>query len=403
MFFDDLAVGTLAASLNRAIEGMGSPSVQMLGFGFCVSLAMALLLGWVGRWGRVVQLLPRNDLSLQAQHQGKVPRLGGVAIVITFAVIISADSRNNLTMASWLMISSTPLILLAFLEDIGRHVAPKIRLTCTFFCAFLYCSFFSDIILRTEFSLFDAFLAYPLVSLLVSTFLISSMTQAMNLIDGLHGLSSGVATLGFTAIAAIASLIGQDSIALIASIAAAAAFGFFIVNYPSGFLFLGDTGAYWLGFMLAVLSLEMLSKNSYVSPYAIMLVLFWPIFDFATTVVRRLYSRSRLFAPDTMHPHHVAVRLMRTRAQTALAMSLANPAASTIIMILASGPVGLGVTFWNNDTISMILFSSFFSLYTAIYAFLLIRERKCQWPWPDYRANNNLRTQISRKSDKHAV
>ena len=87
-----------------------------------------------------------------------------------------------------------------------------------------------------------------------------------------------------------------------------ATLGLFMLNFPQGRIFLGDAGAYTLGFLLAVSFITLQSKNPEISAWAIMLIIFWPIVDMAHAILRRRLKHNRADRPDFLHFHHVVMR-----------------------------------------------------------------------------------------------
>ena len=108
---------------------------------------------------------------------------------------------------------------------------------------------------------------------------VGGCTHALNIIDGINGLAGMVAVLMAISIALVAWQVQDFPIFLIATALASATLGFLAWNFPFGRVFLGDGGAYFLGFMLAELAVLLVVRNPSVSPFYALAVLFYPVFE----------------------------------------------------------------------------------------------------------------------------
>ncbi len=134
---------------------------------------------------------------------------------------------------------------------------------------------------------------------------IAGVTNAVNLIDGLDGLAAGVSSIAAVALLSILLIEHSHSITLLvmAAALAGACFGFLPYNFNPAKLFMGDTGATFLGFVLACISIQGPFKT-YVAFTVPLLVLGLPIFDTLFAIVRRLLKGQPIMAPDRGHLHH---------------------------------------------------------------------------------------------------
>ena len=149
---------------------------------------------------------------------------------------------------------------------------------------------------------------YPFACAL-TVFAVTGVAHAVNIIDGFNGLASMCAMLMLLAVGYVAYQVGDTTIFSTALIAAGAVFGFFVWNYPAGLVFLGDGGAYLLGFLLAELSLLLLHRNPAVSPIFPLLLCAYPIFETVFTIYRRRVIRGvAAGAPDGIHLHTLIYR-----------------------------------------------------------------------------------------------
>ena len=150
----------------------------------------------------------------------------------------------------------------------------------------------------------DMLLLWPLFAIAFTAFAVGGVANAINIIDGYNGVAGGYAILVLGALAWVAFQVG-DSVVLAASlIMIGALLGFLAWNYPKGQIFLGDGGAYLLGFWLAELSVLLVARNPDVSPWFPLLLLIYPIFETLFSVYRKKVLRGRSPGqPDGLHMH----------------------------------------------------------------------------------------------------
>jgi UDP-GlcNAc:undecaprenyl-phosphate GlcNAc-1-phosphate transferase len=169
---------------------------------------------------------------------------------------------------------------------------------------------------------------------------------AVNIVDGLDGLASGLAVIGCVAIGVAGLAVGDPTVAAVAGIAVAAIVGFWIHNRHPARIFMGDGGAMFLGFVLAVLGLRVLAASTDVTPVALTLAgLAWPLGELAITVVRRLGGG--LMRPDARHLHHALLaRLGHLQAVRTIHLLALAPLVVVTLSILATqlGPTEVGAS-----------------------------------------------------------
>jgi UDP-GlcNAc:undecaprenyl-phosphate GlcNAc-1-phosphate transferase len=143
------------------------------------------------------------------------------------------------------------------------------------------------------------------VSFIVTVLWIAFITNTINLIDGLDGLAAGVTALAALSIGYAAFLEGQVLVTLCMVVCAGAALGFLPYNFYPARIFMGDSGALYLGFMLASISVIGPAKSAtMVATIVPVLVLGVPIFDVLFAIMRRLIRRKSIFSADRGHLHH---------------------------------------------------------------------------------------------------
>ncbi|HEL1018333.1 TPA: undecaprenyl/decaprenyl-phosphate alpha-N-acetylglucosaminyl 1-phosphate transferase [Streptococcus equi subsp. zooepidemicus] len=247
-----------------------------------------------------------------------MPTSGGLAIftsfVITSLVLMPLASNGAHIGGQTYFQYILPVVLgglvvtvTGFIDDV-YELSPKLKMLGIVIGAIIVWAF-------TDFK-FDSFkipfggplLAFdPFLTFFLTVLWIISITNAINLIDGLDGLVSGVSIISLVTMAIVAYFflpltnffLTLTILILIASIA-----GFFPYNYHPAIIYLGDTGALFIGFMIGVLSLQGLKNATAVAVVTPVIILGVPIMDTIVAIIRRSLSGKKFYEPDKMHLHH---------------------------------------------------------------------------------------------------
>jgi UDP-N-acetylmuramyl pentapeptide phosphotransferase/UDP-N-acetylglucosamine-1-phosphate transferase len=242
---------------------------------------------------------------------------------------------------------------------------------------------------RLDFWFLDLFLAWLPVSILFTAFAIGGVANAINIIDGLNGLSSITAILGFIGLGLIAHAVGDPSLAIVAALCAVAVFGFFCLNWPFGKMFLGDGGAYFIGFALAWISVLLTERHGNVTAFVALLICIHPITEVIFSIYRRRVRHMHPGHPDRLHLHSlIKTRLIRHRFAGS-SVVIRNSIAGLLVGSLTILPVVVAQFFFNSTRLSIVAILLFILMYVAIYA-RLVRFR---WVSPiDFLLHRNLST-----------
>lgn len=133
---------------------------------------------------------------------------------------------------------------------------------------------------------------------------IVAVTNAMNLMDGLDGLATGLGTIIATTLTVICWQSGQPLGVIVGVTLVGAQLGFLPFNFPPGRIFLGDTGAYFIGYAIAVVALSGYRKTALLTFIVPLMALAVPFLDTALSILRRLRGQQRIMGADKMHMHH---------------------------------------------------------------------------------------------------
>lgn len=319
----------------------------------------------------------------QASHSRATPRVGGLAVVAGSLAGLLVLGPSNMTL-TWLwpvlFIAVMPVFVAGLLEDITKDVGPGKRLLAAFASAAIAWWLLGGVS-RVGFSGFDWALSFWPVSLVFTVFAVGGCTHALNIVDGMNGLAGMVATLMSASIALVALQVQDYPIVLIATALAAATVGFLVWNFPFGRVFLGDGGAYFLGFMLAELAVLLVIRNPGVSPFYALAVLFYPVFETMFSIWRRRFKRGTpVDQPDALHLHQLVfrrlVRVTFSRDRRHAVPALCNALASPYLWVLTL--IGLiPATIWWDNALAL---CASLVVFAAVYIWLY--SRLVSWRGP---------------------
>jgi UDP-N-acetylmuramyl pentapeptide phosphotransferase/UDP-N-acetylglucosamine-1-phosphate transferase len=161
---------------------------------------------------------------------------------------------------------------------------------------------------------FDTLLRWSPFAIAFTAFAVGGVANSINIIDGYNGLAAGHAVIVLAAMAWLSAMVGDQLLLISALAMMGALLGFLVWNYPKGKVFLGDGGAYLLGFWLGELSVLIVMRHPEISPWFPMLLLVYPIFETLYSIYRRkIVEGLSPGQPDRMHLHQVIyLRLMRS-------------------------------------------------------------------------------------------
>jgi UDP-GlcNAc:undecaprenyl-phosphate/decaprenyl-phosphate GlcNAc-1-phosphate transferase len=271
-------------------------------------------------------------------HEKLMPRLGGLAIFIGVSAGYFVSGLYNEKMTA-ITVGGVLITVLGILDD-KYELSAKVKLAGQMIVAILIVStgltidFISIPFVVEKFQL--GWFAFPITILWIV-----GITNAINLIDGLDGLAAGISSIGIATVAIMAGLAGKELILLLSIIILGSTIGFLFYNFHPAKIFMGDTGALFLGYSISILSLLGLYKSvtlfSFIIPIIILGV---PIFDTTFAIVRRIINKKPISAPDKSHLHHRVLAMGLSHRNTVLAIYALGILFSISAIMLSS------VTLW---------------------------------------------------------
>lgn len=311
-----------------------------------------------------------EGLSVQSSHKLATPRIGGIVILIVFGFgVLMTDEYELYSYVIVMGVSALPVFIGGLGEDIGLNVRPLFRLILSFASAAVAGLLFEIWIVHTSISALDFFLAVPVLAALFTIFISGAFCHSINLIDGLHGLALGVSSIILLGLASISANVGDELMVKICLGGIACVSGVLIFNFPFGKLFLGDAGAYTIGHIITWIGIILLSRNSSVAPFSILLVFFWPVFEMTFSILRRLLRGKSVSMPDRLHFHQLVMRGMEILWLGRHRRNIANPLASLVIISLSSIPVFVAQYTIDANWAAVCFFIFFFVFFFLLYEF----------------------------------
>ena len=238
-------------------------------------------------------------------HDHPIPRMGGLAIFFGFmlSVLIFLPLTPQLR---GMLLGGVVIVILGIFDDIyALPAVPKFLVQIG--AALIAVLAGNKILVLSNPNVFssDPFWNLGLLSIPISVFWIVGITNAVNLIDGLDGLACGVSTISSMTLLVIALIVSEPETAVLTAALAGGCIGFLPYNLNPAKIFMGDTGSTFLGFILAVVSIQGLFKFYAIISFAVpFLMLGLPIFDTAFAIIRRLAKGQSPMTPDRGHIHH---------------------------------------------------------------------------------------------------
>jgi len=253
-----------------------------------------------------------KDNGIQKFHTQTTSRLGGMGLIIGLFISIGAAVKPLPEVASlggWLLIASIPVFAGGLIEDLTHRVSPGMRLLLAMTSSFFVLLVLGIGVSRTDIFWIDYLLNIQPIFFGLTVLVVSGFINATNIIDGFHGLASGTMALALLGLSALAHKAGDWTLVNLCLITLAVVLGFFCWNWPFGKIFLGDAGAYILGFWVIELGLITVNRCNTISPMAPLLIGLYPIVETLFSMYRRKFIRSHPMGhPDNLHLHTLIFR-----------------------------------------------------------------------------------------------
>ena len=271
-------------------------------------------------------------------HKVPIPRLGGLAIFIGFMVSILLFSEITPELRS-ILLGAVIIVVLGVVDDIMALPA-MLKFVVQIVAALIPATHGVTILAFSNPNIFSDNLYWVLGSLSIpfTVLWIVAITNSVNLIDGLDGLANGVSAISATTMLVIALVSDQSAVAVVLAALVGACVGFMPYNMNPAKMFMGDTGATFLGYILATMSIQGLFKYyaviSFVVPF---LILGLPIFDTTFAFIRRIAHGQSPMHPDRSHIHHRLIDMGLNQKQAVATLYVISAILGLSAVVLTTG------------------------------------------------------------------
>ena len=272
--------------------------------------------------------------GVQKVHARPAPRAGGICLAVGLTAGAAALPGAEVFLV--LLIAGLPALLAGLAEDLTGRVSPGLRLAATLLSGLGFALGTGHVIGGTGLALADWALSVHLIALCFTAFAVAGIANAINLIDGFHGLAAGTLLIILAGLGGVAALAGDAQMLGMIAVSAGVIAAFLLFNFPLGRIFLGDGGAYLAGLVVAGFAVALPVRNQEISPLIGLVALAYPVTETLTSIGRRRANGRRASEADGGHLHSlVHARVARPLASAAGSAELANPLTSVLIWPLA--------------------------------------------------------------------
>lgn len=309
----------------------------------------------------------RSYKSIQRSHLDEVPRVGG--LIIYFFIIIS----NILIIKSNLILNicfaAIPVIFISLKEDLFLNTKIVSRITSMVLSTLIF-----FVINNTTFPIINIPIIQDILNIYFFSFIFFSFSvlvimNGMNFIDGLNGLSSFNFLCQFFSLFFLSYVYEDITIQIVSSFLILIILIFLMFNFPLGKIFLGDTGAYFLAFIISTLIINFFGQYNQILSWNAVLILFYPSFELLFSFIRKIFfEKKRPFVADHKHLHSLIYRYLVKKKKN----KTANNLASILLVFFWASPLYV-ILFYKNLIMLILIIITLAISYILTYMFFLNR------------------------------
>ena len=279
-------------------------------------------------------------------HDHPIPRMGGLAIFLGFilSVVLFADITRQVR---GILLGAVLIVACGAIDDI-ISLRAWVKLIVQIVAAVVAVAHgvVIEVLMNPNIFSENEALILGVLAVPVTVLWIVGITNSVNLIDGLDGLACGVSTISSVTTLVIALLVSEGDVAVMMGALAGACIGFLPYNLNPAKIFMGDTGATFLGYILGTVSVNGMFKLptiiSFVVPF---LILGLPIFDVCFAVVRRLAKGQSPMSPDRSHIHHRLIDMGLSQKQAVGILYVISAILGLSAVVLTASTAGRAMIF----------------------------------------------------------
>ena len=343
---------------------------------FLVSFFLSLFF-WITN-GRVSWLkkifLPRSiTTDPQSIHKESISRLGGTAIFLTLFIVSFILNRDVeiYEQTRLILMCSIPMYVAGLVDDFKITSSAYLRIAIMTISVFCVWNILGLRIQSVDIWFIDYFLEIPLIQFLFICIAIVGVANAFNIVDGFNGLvQSHVLAIGLSLIAGL-SINNEQETTLFFLAVIFSTLGVFVLNFPFGKIFLGDSGAYLLGFLVSLAVIFHYQQNN-LSPWYVLAMLSYPVFEVIFSIIRKLKIKRSPMKPDDLHLHMLIHKRVKKALGTSEDFYWMNHAGVTLILFSFNFPFLVLAQTFSTDTLSLVMVNLFYGFSYAVIYFLAL-------------------------------
>ena len=249
-------------------------------------------------------------------HTVPIPRLGGLGIFIGFLIGYMIFGQSTVQMNS-ILIGSFIILLTGMIDDI-KPINANYKLLGQLFASCVIV-FYGNILL-SNLTIWGLNINFGIFAYPITILFIVACTNIINLIDGLDGLAGGISSIFYLSTIIICFFQSRfmELELVLSLIMLGSTLGFLVHNFHPAKIFAGDSGALFMGFTIAVISLLGFKTTAITSIFIPLMILAVPILDTLFAIIRRLLKHQKISAPDKQHLHHQLLKMKFSHRNTVL-------------------------------------------------------------------------------------
>jgi len=314
--------------------------------------------------------------KVQKFHTGSVPRIAGLPLFITISMVsfFSPLVWPDTKVFRLILLSALPILVAGIFEDLTAKSHAYLRFFASIISAILFVFLTDQYIYRSELVWLDSLLENLWVAYLLTVIGIAGLTNGFNIVDGFNGLAAFTAIFLSAGVALIGFYENNFELVFMAGSVIAVLFGFLYFNFPWGRIFLGDGGAYMIGFLLGALAILAIYNHS-VSPVALLLLAGYPVIETLFSFTRKtLISGKHPFQPDELHLHMLVYRWLQQKHVQAIQKErlpkyLVNSLVTVYMLPFLILPLLIVLFEYKNSSLLLSAFIGYVIMYLLFYAY----------------------------------
>ena len=312
-------------------------------------------------------------MGVQKFHLLPTSRLGGLAL---FCGLIAGDifMRNykiqGLHLFETLLICALPIFLGGLVEDLTHRVPASVRLILAVISGTCVWLLLDLGVHKTDAFFIDFFLQWPLISFLTTLLVVAGFSHSINIIDGFNGLASGQVLIMIAFLAYLNYTHFELDLFYISLLLASVLIAFFFWNWPLGRIFLGDSGAYLLGFFVVCIGLLLLQRRPEISPFTPIMIGLAPLIEALLSIYRRaLIKKQSISNPDALHLHSLIYRriVVFIPSMSKFSKAILNSLVGPFFWLTSFLFSFISTLFCENKYVLFVLFFTYIALYLFLF------------------------------------